>query len=213
MTTATFTGLPEEIQIFQDNDLRFDVTVVDDSGVAFDLTNYVGVLTLKEDPSYRDSLVLLQKETDKASEGAIDDAASGTMHFLLDRTDTEVLKPGLYYFDVVIYDSTNDLKYTTYSGTMRVLQGTLHGNPAPTLASTDVSTGAAAGGTAIVLTGTGFQTGVTVTVGGTTADSIVRDSATQISCNTPAGLVGAADIVVTNPDGQTATLTGGFTYT
>ena len=38
-------------------------------------------------------------------------------------------------------------------------------------------------------------------------------SATQLTARTPAGTAGARDVQVTNPDGQSATRTGGFTYT
>jgi hypothetical protein len=37
-------------------------------------------------------------------------------------------------------------------------------------------------------------------------------SATEIVATTPPGVLGPADVVVTNPDGQFATLAGGFTY-
>ncbi len=213
MTTATFTGIPEEIQVFQDNHLTLDVTVLTDAGAAFDLTNYVGVFTLKDAAAHRDSLALLQKETDKPNEGSITIAGDGTMQFLLDRTDTDGLKPGVYTWDIVVFDSANLLKYTVLYGSMRILQGVLHGVPAPTITTAAVpDNGVEAGGTLVVIGGTGFQTGVGVTFDGVTATAIVRDSAVQITCNTPAG-TGVVDIVVTNPDAQLATDSGGFTYT
>jgi hypothetical protein len=51
-----------------------------------------------------------------------------------------------------------------------------------------------------------------VTIGGTTATSVAWVSATSITATTPAGTVGAKDVVVTNRDTQSGTLTGGFTY-
>jgi hypothetical protein len=41
----------------------------------------------------------------------------------------------------------------------------------------------------------------------------VVNSSTQISCKIPQHTVGAVDVVVTNPDSQSDTLTNGFTYT
>ena len=118
---TTFTGLPEEIQVFRDNALTINVTVVSETGAAFNLTNYVGVFTVKELETHRDTTILMQKETDKATEGSIVDAAAGTMQFLLTRANTDALKSGVYDWDITVYDSTNDLKYTTSSGKMRVM--------------------------------------------------------------------------------------------
>jgi hypothetical protein len=70
------------------------------------------------------------------------------------------------------------------------------------------------------LDGANFQKGATVTVGGTAvtvggtvATNVVFKSATQLTITIPKGTAGTADIVVTNPDGQSVTLAGGFTYT
>jgi hypothetical protein len=83
---------------------------------------------------------------------------------------------------------------------------------APTLTSVAPLLGSRGGGTAITLTGTGFVAGATVTVGGAPAAGVVVGSATSITATTPAGTPGAAVIVVTNPDTQSATLSGAFTY-
>jgi len=74
----------------------------------------------------------------------------------------------------------------------------------PTGGSTD-------GGTAIVITGSGFAAGATVTVGGTAAANVVVSSATEIRAVTPAHAAGAAAIIV-SVAGEAATLAGGFTY-
>ncbi len=82
----------------------------------------------------------------------------------------------------------------------------------PVLTSLDVAVGTSAGGTAVTLTGTGFATGDTVTFGGASATSVVIVSATSITCVTPAGTLGAADVVVTDLAAHTSTLAGGFVY-
>ena len=82
----------------------------------------------------------------------------------------------------------------------------------PTISGVSPNQGFSTGGTDITITGTGFVDGATVTVGGATATNIVVVSATSITATTPAGTVGAADLVVTNPDTSTTTDTGAFTY-
>lgn len=74
------------------------------------------------------------------------------------------------------------------------------------------ATGAVAGGTAVTISGRQFKTGTTVTIGGGAVTSKVRVSDRSITCNTPAHAAGAVDVVVTNPDGSTYTLTAAFTY-
>jgi hypothetical protein len=72
--------------------------------------------------------------------------------------------------------------------------------------------GPAAGGTPITISGTGFQAGATVTIGGAPATSVNVVSATQITAMTPPGTSGAATVEVTNPNGQVGSLSGGFIY-
>lgn len=82
----------------------------------------------------------------------------------------------------------------------------------PEITSITPDEGTSAGGTAVTIAGTGFVDGATVTIGGAAATSVVFVDDTEITCVTPAGTVGAQDVVVTNPDTGTDTLTGGFTY-
>jgi hypothetical protein len=84
---------------------------------------------------------------------------------------------------------------------------------APTLTSVSPTSGPTAGGTTITLTGTGFVSGATVRVGGVAATNVVFVSSTSVTARTPAGTAGARDVQITNPNGQSATRTGGFTYT
>ena len=69
-----------------------------------------------------------------------------------------------------------------------------------------------AGGETITVTGTGFKTGATVTVGGTAAPAVSYVSATQITFTTPAKVAGDYDIVVTNTDTGSATYINGISY-
>ena len=83
----------------------------------------------------------------------------------------------------------------------------------PTLTSVSPTSGPTTGGTTITLTGTNFVSGATVRVGGVAATSVVFSSATRVTARTPAGTAGARDVQITNPNGQSATRTGAFTYT
>lgn len=86
--------------------------------------------------------------------------------------------------------------------------------PAPTVTTCTPANGPIAGGTSITdLAGTGFVNGATVTFGGTSATGVTFVSSIKLTCTTPAHTAGAVNIVVTNPDTQTGTLTNGFTYT
>lgn len=75
------------------------------------------------------------------------------------------------------------------------------------------SQGPQAGGTLITIQGNGFESGATVTIGGTLATSVSVVNATSITAVTPpAGNTGPADLIVTNPDAKSATVSAGFTF-
>ncbi len=102
----------------------------------------------------------------------------------------------------------------TQSGTLT--QGftyTTASNPPPTLTGVSPASGTAAGGTAVTITGTGFLAGATVSLGGTPATGVTVVNSTSITATTPAHAVGTVNVVVTNSDTQSGTLTQGFTYT
>ena len=85
------------------------------------------------------------------------------------------------------------------------------GGAAPTVSGVAPPRGPVAGGTQVTITGTGFGTAATVTIGGVAATNVVVASATSITATTPAGDAGPAAVAVTTPGG-TATLVAGFTY-
>jgi PKD repeat protein len=84
--------------------------------------------------------------------------------------------------------------------------------PAPTFASVSPATGSTAGGTLVIITGSGFTGTTAVTFGDVEAASFQVVSSTSISAVTPAGTAGSANVVITTPGGTT-TGTGVFTYT
>jgi uncharacterized repeat protein (TIGR02543 family) len=82
-----------------------------------------------------------------------------------------------------------------------------------TVTSISQTSGSSSGGTNITITGTNFASGATVTVGGAPCTSVVVVSSTSITCVTPSGLPGtSADVIVTNSDSGTATLSGAYDY-
>jgi hypothetical protein len=84
---------------------------------------------------------------------------------------------------------------------------------APTVTNVSPNSGKLAGGTAIIITGTGFLNGATVNVGASACTGISVVSSTQITCTTPSGAAGAVAVSVINSDAQSGSLAGGFTYT
>jgi len=68
------------------------------------------------------------------------------------------------------------------------------------------------GGQTVTITGTGFQTGANVTIGGTAATSVSFVSATTLTITTPAKAAGDYDIVVTNTDTGIGTKINGISY-
>jgi hypothetical protein len=71
--------------------------------------------------------------------------------------------------------------------------------------------GPAAGGALLTIRGSGFQTGVRVTVGGAQAASVTLVDANTLRVTTPATSAGPKRIVVTNPDGESDALDATFT--
>ncbi len=98
--------------------------------------------------------------------------------------------------------------------------GTAKDVSAPGISSLSPSSGAPIGGTSVTIYGSNFTaTGTTrVTFGGVDATDVTvavpgyLSPGYYISCKTPAHAEGAVDVVVINPDAQSATLAGGFTY-
>jgi hypothetical protein len=108
---------------------------------------------------------------------------------------------------------TVDVTVTNANGQSGTLTGGYtYLNPPPTVSSVSPNQGTTNGGTSVGISGTGFLAGATVTFGGTAATNIAIVSSTSITATTPAHSAGTADITVTNTDGQTGTLAGGYSY-
>ncbi|WP_257450218.1 IPT/TIG domain-containing protein [Archangium lipolyticum] len=82
----------------------------------------------------------------------------------------------------------------------------------PYLTSVSPNTGVSSGGESFTLRGGYFAPGATVSMGGANATSVTVVDSTTLTGLTPAHAPGTVDVVVRNPDGQTATLGASFTY-
>lgn len=104
------------------------------------------------------------------------------------------------------------------SGTLRLAEFevsvayTAAGGPAPTVTNVVPDKTDPSCGTAVTITGTNFVTGASVLFGGLPATSVVVVSSTTITCICPPHAAGAVSVTVTNPDTQSDTLLGHFTY-
>lgn len=84
--------------------------------------------------------------------------------------------------------------------------------PAPTVTSVSPNSGTTAGGTSVTITGANFVATPAVTFGGAAATSEVLVNATTLTATVPAHAAGVVNVVVTNPDAQSGTLTNGYAY-
>lgn len=124
---------------------------------------------------------------------------------------TAVTPPGLEgRVDVVVNNPTGESAMLPGGFTY-----TSDSSPPSSLSVREISpaAGPTAGGTTVRIVGSGFLEGTSVTFGDTRGDEVVVLDGEAIAARTPARSAGAVDVIVTNPDGQSGTLTGGFTYT
>ncbi len=108
--------------------------------------------------------------------------------------------------------TVNVVVTNTDSQTGTLTSGYTYGNPKPTVTTISPTSGPASGGTPVTITGTGFLAGATVSLGGTAATGVTVVSSTSITATTAAHAAGTVNVVVTNTDSQTGTLTNGYTY-
>ncbi len=126
----------------------------------------------------------------------------------------------------VTFVSATQVRATTPAGTAgaRTVQITNPGGQSASLAnaftylagpgvtSVAPAAGPTSGGTTITITGSGFVSGATVRVNGVSATGVTFVSASQVRANTPSASAGTYAVQVTNPNGQSATLSAAFTY-
>ena len=82
----------------------------------------------------------------------------------------------------------------------------------PSISGIAPNDGLVSGGTPVTITGSGFTTGDTVSIGGVTCTSPVIVSSTTITCTTGARVAGNVNVVVTNSDSLSISASNAFTY-
>jgi hypothetical protein len=108
---------------------------------------------------------------------------------------------GLYEVKVINTDNQEDT----------VADGFKYGTP-PTASSINIIHGPASGGTVVEITGSTITDGATVRFGTREATAVTTLSPTLIRATTPANPAGLSGVTIINPDTQSSTISGGFTY-
>jgi hypothetical protein len=83
--------------------------------------------------------------------------------------------------------------------------------PPPVITSVQPLFGATRGGTPVTITGSGFRTGASISIGGAVSSPFVQ-SANTIYVRTHGHVAGMVDVRVTNPDGQSTVFDDGFAF-
>jgi hypothetical protein len=84
--------------------------------------------------------------------------------------------------------------------------------PPPVAALVSPHIGSTSGGTTVSVTGSAFQVGAIVTLDGAPVGASLNGTGTELFFTTPAHAAGSVDVVVRNPDGQSVTLSGAYTF-
>ncbi len=108
--------------------------------------------------------------------------------------------------DVVVFNPDNP------TGTLRNGFTYSATPPPPSVTAISPNNGSTLGGTAVTITGANFVNGATVSIGGVAATGVSFVNATKLTATTGAHATGTVNVVVTNPDTQTGTLTNGYFY-
>ncbi len=108
------------------------------------------------------------------------------------------LAAGNFYVNTSTVGGLNDLfdELTGVKLSYRVTAEPCVNAAPPRITSVSPSEGVLAGGTPITITGTRFENGSTVKVAGADCTNVVVVSATEITCTTPSGTAGTADVEV-----------------
>jgi subtilisin family serine protease len=114
--------------------------------------------------------------------------------------------PGVDY-----YLTATDGISEVFSGTPLLPHVVLVSN-VPTLGSVTPNHGPSTGGTAVTLSGTLFEPGVSVLFGGVLASNVTLTSANQLTCLTPPHFPALVDVTIANTNGTQSTLLSAFQY-
>jgi len=115
--------------------------------------------------------------------------------------DAPAHPPGIVDVAVVAPDGQSDVTESAFTYTQL-----------PTVSDIDPDSGPTTGGQTLGLTGTGYQVGVKVYLDGAQCTDVVLSGGMGLTCKTPSGTTGPADLRVLNPDGGSLTITDAYTY-
>lgn len=109
-------------------------------------------------------------------------------------------------------DSATDTPAATLTRS-RTASPTVTATPwVPQVTMLSITTSLDTGGPQLVVSGSGFQAGATVSLGGTSLQALAQSGSTSLQGVVPAHADGSVDVVVTNPNGQSVTLMAAFTF-
>jgi len=116
------------------------------------------------------------------------------------------------------------LSQDNFSGSVTATAGTAYingnagtvtrssGGAFPSISSVTPRSASISGGDTVIISGANFTSTPTVTFGGTSATSVTMQDANTLSVVVPAHSAGIVDVIVSNPDGQSAILSSGFSF-
>jgi hypothetical protein len=130
--------------------------------------------------------------------------------FLSSTAVTAITAPhGEGVVDVVVTNLLGQRATLTRGYTYAVIQA----GPRPEIASVAPNVGTTRGGGFLRISGAGFERGASIRFGATLVKLYPFNSnSTTLNAQAPSHSPGSVDVVVQNPDGQTTTLTRGYTY-
>ena len=137
---------------------------------------------------------------------------SATDAQILSGTKIRAITPPFNRQSSIVNRQSVDVLVTNPASLSDTLTGGFTYVPPPVVTAISPQRGPVVGGTEITITGENFQDGANVKIGENPATDVAFVSATTITAQTPQGSAGNADVVLTNPDTQSDTLTGCFTY-
>ena len=119
------------------------------------------------------------------------------------------LAAGTFFYQVSAVNSVGEgAKSNELSGTATAPPPA----PAPTVTSVSPASGPTLGGTSVTISGSGFVSGASASLGGSALAGTIVVNATTITGTPGAHAAGAVNVVVTNADAQTGTCAGCYTY-
>ena len=224
--TVTFGGVAAASVTFVNSSELQAVTPAESAGaVGITVTNPDSQsVTLSNAFTYIDSLTITSVSP---AQGPVTGGTTVTITGISFRSSASVTFGGVAAA-AVTYVSSTELQATTpthVAGPVDIVVTERHPHESVTLTggftytellsltSVSPAEGPVIGGTVVTLTGTSFQPGATVAFGSEQSTAVTVLSSVQINAMLPPESTGTVDVTVTNPGGESASLSSAFTYT